>query len=190
MAESGEIGKTLDIINEIAESINLLALNASIEAARAGDAGRGFAVVAQEVGHLADNTKESLLKVGEVVNRVQGGTHDVSAFMSQNAHQLMEQNQVILKTVEGIRTMINLLKKSVEAIDEAEEIRRIQNGVIQGTVEINEDIAGRIHSENEEFTNIADMVQSNKEEILELSQQVGTINSMVEELEKLLVTES
>lgn len=139
---------------------------------------------------LADNTKESLLKVGEVVNRVQGGTHDVSAFMSQNAHQLMEQNQVILKTVEGIRTMINLLKKSVEAIDEAEEIRRIQNGVIQGTVEINEDIAGRIHSENEEFTNIADMVQSNKEEILELSQQVGTINSMVEELEKLLVTES
>lgn len=125
---------------------------------------------------LADNTKESLLKVGEVVNRVQGGTHDVSAFMSQNAHQLMEQNQVILKTV--------------EAIDEAEEIRRIQNGVIQGTVEINEDIAGRIHSENEEFTNIADMVQSNKEEILELSQQVGTINSMVEELEKLLVTES
>lgn len=119
LAESGEIGKTLDIINEIAESINLLALNASIEAARAGDAGRGFAVIAQEVGHLADNTKESLLKVGEVVNRVQSGTHDVSAFMSQNTHQLMEQNQVILKTAEGIRTMINLLKKSVEAIDEA-----------------------------------------------------------------------
>lgn len=154
LTESGEIGATLDIINEIAESINLLALNASIEAARAGEAGRGFAVVAQEVGRLADNTKESLQKVGEVVSRVQMGTHNVSEFMSQNAQQLLNQNRVI-----------------------------------QETVEINEDIAGRIQSENEEFTNIASMVQSSREEIMELSGQVDTINSMVEELEKLLVTE-
>ncbi len=189
LMESGEIGSTLDIINEIAESINLLALNASIEAARAGEAGRGFAVVAQEVGHLADNTKESLQKVGEVVNRVQIGTHNVSEFMSQNAQQLMNQNKVIQETVEGIRTMMDLLKKSVEAIEEAENIRGIQRGVIQGTVEINEDIAERIRSENDEFTNIASMVQSNREEIMELSGQVDTINSMVGELEKLLVTE-
>lgn len=189
LTESGEIGATLDIINEIAESINLLALNASIEAARAGEAGRGFAVVAQEVGHLADNTKESLQKVGEVVNRVQIGTHNVSEFMSQNAQQLMNQNKVIQETVEGVRTMMDLLKKSVEAIEEAENIRGIQRGVIQGTVEINEDIAGRIHSENEEFTNIASMVQNNRKEIMELSTQVETINSMVEELEKLLVAE-
>lgn len=190
LMESGEIGETLNIINEIAESINLLALNASIEAARAGEAGRGFAVVAQEVGHLADNTKESLQKVGEVVNRVQVGTHNVSEFMSQNAEQLLNQNKVIQETVEGVRTMMNLLKKSVEAIEEAENIRGIQTGVIQETVEINEDIAERIHSENEEFTNITSMVQSNREEILELSTQVETINSMVEELEKLLVAES
>ena len=70
LQESGEIGTTLDIINEIAESINLLALNASIEAARAGEAGKGFAVVAQEVGGLADSTKESLKNVNEVVFRV------------------------------------------------------------------------------------------------------------------------
>lgn len=189
LTESGEIGATLDIINEIAESINLLALNASIEAARAGEAGRGFAVVAQEVGHLADNTKESLQKVGEVVNRVQIGTHNASEFMSQNAQQLMNQNKVIQETVEGVRTMMDLLKKSVEAIEEAEDIRGIQRGVIKGTVEINEDIAERIHSENEEFSNIASMVQNNREEIMELSNQVDTINSMVEELEKLLVTE-
>ena len=190
LTESNEIGKTLDIINEIAESINLLALNASIEAARAGESGRGFAVVAQEVGHLAANTKESLQKVGEVVGRVQMGTHDVSAFMSKNAQQLMDQNKVIQETVEGVRTMMDLLKKSVEAIEAAEDIRGIQRGVIRGTVEINEDIAGRIHSENEEFANIASMVQGNRAEIMELSAQVETINSMVEELENLLVTES
>lgn len=190
LAESGEIGKTLDIINEIAGSINLLALNASIEAARAGEAGRGFAVVAQEVGHLAANTKESLQKVGEVVERVQTGTRDVSSFMSRNAQQLMDQNKVIQETVEGVRTMMELLKKSVEAIETAEDIRKIQSDVIRGTVEINEDIAGRIHSENEEFSNITNMVQNNKGEILELSAQVETINSMVKELENLLVAEA
>lgn len=190
LTESGEIGKTLDIINEIAESINLLALNASIEAARAGEAGRGFAVVAQEVGHLADNTKESLKSVNEVVTRVQAGTNDVSEFMGQNAEQLLSQNKVIMETVEGVRKMMDLLKKSVDAIEAVETIRGVQSRVIQGTVEINEDIAERIHTENEEFSNIASMVQSNSREIMELSEQVDTINSMVEELEKLLEGEA
>lgn len=186
LEESGEIGKTLDIINEIAESINLLALNASIEAARAGEAGRGFAVVAQEVGHLAASTKESLNNVNEVVSRVQSGTNEVSRFMNVNAQQLLTQNKVIVETVEGIRTMMELLKKSVTAVQQADEIQTAQNRVIQETVSINENIAGGIHQENEEFSNIAGMVQSNAEEIMTISNQVDTINTMVEELEELL----
>ena len=186
LTESGEIGKTLDIINEIAESINLLALNASIEAARAGEAGKGFAVVAQEVGHLADSTKESLQNVNDVVTRVQKGTNDVSRFMHQNAEQLLNQNKVIIETVEGIRKMMELLKKSVEAVEQADNIRDEQKKVIQETVEINEDIAERIHTENEEFSNIASMVQSNSEEVVILLEQVDKINSMIKELEQLL----
>ena len=186
LTESGEIGKTLDIINEIAESINLLALNASIEAARAGEAGKGFAVVAQEVGHLADNTKESLQNVNDVVMRVQNGTNDVSRFMNENAEQLLKQNKVIVETVEGIRKMMELLKKSVDAVEQANHIRNAQNQVIQETVEINEDIAERIHTENGEFSNIASMVQSNSEEVVVLMEQVDKINSMIKELEELL----
>lgn len=186
LTESGEIGKTLDIINDIVESINLLALNASIEAARAGEAGRGFAVVAQEVGHLADNTKESLQSVNDVVMRVQVGTNDVSKFMNKNAEQLLNQNKVIVETADGIKKMMQLLKKSVEAIEQADQIRVEQSKVIQETVEINENIAERIHSENEEFSNIASMVQSNSEEVLAISEQIENINSMVRELEELL----
>ena len=186
LKESGEIGKTLDIINEIAESINLLALNASIEATRAGEAGKGFAVVAQEVGHLAENTKESLKNVNTVVSRVQNGTTDVSKFMNENAEQLLEQNKVIVETVHGIRSMMELLKKSLSVITEANEIREMQNSVIQETVKINEDIAERINQENREFSNITSMVQGNTQEIMVLMEQVDTINSMIKELEDLL----
>ncbi|MBQ4523011.1 MAG: hypothetical protein IJA10_08695 [Lachnospiraceae bacterium] len=186
LKESGEIGTTLDIINEIAESINLLALNASIEAARAGEAGKGFAVVAQEVGRLADSTKESLKNVNEVVSRVQNGTENVSKFMNENAKQLLNQNHVIVETVKGIRNMMELLKQSVEANKQADKIRELQNQIIQETVVINEDIAERIHQENEEFANIASMVQSNTDEIMVLSDQVDNINHMIKELEELM----
>ena len=186
LKESEEIGTTLDIINEIAESINLLALNASIEAARAGEAGRGFAVVAQEVGRLADSTKESLKNVNEVVFRVQNGTENVSKFMNENTKQLLEQNQVIVETVNGIRNMMELLKKSVEVNEQADKIREIQNQIIQETVQINEDIADRIHHENVEFSNITSMVQGNTDEIMVLSEQVDNINVMIKDLEELL----
>ena len=187
LTETGEIGKTLSIINEIAESTNLLALNASIEAARAGEAGKGFAVVAQEVGKLAANTKESLQNVNDVIIRVQTGTNDVARFMNENAEQLKKQNQVIVDTVEGIRTMIDRLKASVAAVEQADQMRIAQSQVIQETVFINEDIAGGIQSENDEFNNIANMVQSNTEGIMTIFNQVDTINTMINELEQLLV---
>ena len=184
--ESNEIGATLDIINEIAESINLLSLNASIEAARAGEAGRGFAVVAQEVGSLAASTKESLKNVTDIVSRMQTGAIDVSKFMNGNAQQLLRQNEVIVDTVKGIRMMMDLLKKSVDAINQADRICYTQSKVIMETVAINEDIAASITEENSEFGNIAGMVQNNVENIAALSNQVDNINNMVTELEKIL----
>ena len=186
LRESNEIGEALDIINGIAESINLLSLNASIEAARAGEAGRGFAVVAQEVGGLAASTKESLKSVTDIVSRMQTGAIDVSKFMNENAEQLLRQNEVIVETVEGIRMMIELLKKSVEAINQADNICYTQSKVIKETVAINEDIATNISEENAEFGNIAGMVQNNAEDVTVLSNQVDKINNMIVELEKTL----
>lgn len=186
LAETGEIGEALSIIKEIAESTNLLALNASIEAARAGDAGKGFAVVAQEVGNLAASTKDSIQNVNDVILRVQTGANDVSRFMDENAVQLQKQNTVIVETVEGIRMMIKQLKVSVTAVEQASEMRLAQNQVIEETVSINEDIASGIQLENQEFSNIANMVQSNTEEIMTIFNQVDTIDKMVNELENML----
>ena len=144
-------------------------------------------MVAQEVGHLAESTKESLQNVNNVVTRVQNGTSNVSKYMNQNVEQLLKQNTVIIETVDGIRGMMGMLKNSVDAITQADKIREMQNQIIQETIVVNEDIAERIQQENSDFSNITSMVQGNTAEIMNLSEQVDNINNMIKDLEEMLV---
>ncbi len=186
LTETENIGNTLDIIKQIAETIDMLSLNASIEAARAGDAGRGFAVVAQEIGKLASSTKNSLHNVNDIVSRVQIGTKEVSTFMKENAGQLMEQNKVLIDTIEDIRGMIKLLQESAKAIELVYELQKNQSKVVETTVKINESISKKIKDENENFSNITEMVQNNTAEVSVLMNQVDRLNEMIYELEELL----
>lgn len=184
-----EIGVTLNLINDISESTNLLALNASIEAARAGEAGKGFAVVAQEVGNLANSTQHSLNEVEMVIARVQSNVSEISKHVEENSQKLSKQNEYYKNVFAGIQDMTELLKVSVAAVDTMGEAHGKQANVIRNTVSINHDIAESIRNENEQFASINAMVETNAKDMAEMTTQVNSINGMVDEINRLLNSE-
>lgn len=184
-----EIGVTLKLINEISESTNLLALNASIEAARAGEAGKGFAVVAQEVGNLANSTRQSLEEVEAVIARVQSNVNEITLHVEENSQKLEKQNEYFNNVFKGIQDMTEFLNTSVESINTMGEAHDKQSDVIKNTVLINKDIAENIHTENQQFVSINAMVESNVNDITEMTEQVNLINGMVDEINNLLKNE-
>ncbi|WP_367375555.1 methyl-accepting chemotaxis protein [Pseudomonas lini] len=109
-----DIGKVLDVIRAIAEQTNLLALNAAIEAARAGEAGRGFAVVADEVRALAHRTAQSTQEIEKMVAGIQNGTGEAVSSMQQSN----QRTQSTLEMARAAGVALEQITQSIQLINE------------------------------------------------------------------------
>ncbi|MCF5222717.1 HAMP domain-containing protein [Pseudomonas syringae] len=112
--ESRDIGKVLDVIRGLADQTNLLALNAAIEAARAGEAGRGFAVVADEVRALAHRTQQSTSEIERMIGSIQSGTEQAVSSMRNST----ERAESTLNIAKGAGMALNTINVAVEEINE------------------------------------------------------------------------
>jgi methyl-accepting chemotaxis protein len=163
-SSSEQIGSVLEVIRSIAEQTNLLALNAAIEAARAGEAGRGFAVVADEVRNLAKRTQDSVEEIRQVIEGLQSGTREVVSTMSSSHRQA----QGSVEQVEQAVAALQRISQSVSVISD-------MNLQIASAAEEQSSVAEEINRNVASIRDVTESIASQADESAQVSQNLNRL---------------
>ena len=169
------IGAIMTVISDIADQTNLLALNAAIEAARAGEAGRGFAVVADEVRKLAEKTMTATKEVGDAISGIQRGTQRSIAAMEDAAKNVETATNLAMESGSALSEIVS------ESDHTADQVRNIAAAAEEQSA-ASDEITQSLDEINRLAQETASVMQQSSQAVMELSKQTNQLQSYMETL--------
>ena len=181
---SSEINNIVSMIGEIADETNLLALNASIEAARAGDAGRGFAVVASEIGGLADDSDKSVQKIQGLIDQVTSLVAETVEKAKQSVDEISSSSELVNQAVNTFDTIYDniinanqVVNNMASSMSQVESVATNVAAITEeqaASAEVISGNAGNIATESQNITNDSEKVADTAKELADTSESLMT----------------
>lgn len=181
---SSEINNIVSMIGEIADETNLLALNASIEAARAGDAGRGFAVVASEIGGLADDSNKSVQKIQGLIDQVTSLVAETVEKAKQSVDEISSSSELVNQAVNTFDTIYDniinanhVVNNMASSMSQVESVATNVAAITEeqaASAEVISRNAGNIVAESQNITNDSEKVADTAKELADTSENLMT----------------
>ncbi len=181
MAELGrraeDIGRIISVIDDIADQTNLLALNAAIEAARAGEAGRGFAVVADEVRKLAEKTMAATKEVSDAIGGIQNGTRESVEQVQQTVSEVGLVTTMAEKAGNSLDTIVQLSDKS------SDQVRSIATASEEQSA-ASEEIAQAVDEINRITIETSDAMRQSAQAVTDLAEQAQRLKNIIDTMQR------